>query len=281
MRTTLPVSIEHGHHPAHPTVNHTLVSLLVGVALLSGCNPPTPTVTGIAPVPVSTPTTEESPGTTSAPSLAPIGPPVDALVIDGERVEVHWPDGDSLDIDSGSLRGHDARIEGFNTLEGYGAVQQWGEWTYAGLADTAAASKALARSQAWECERLDDQGGYGRLLLRCPELQAAMLRYGLGHAFTIDTPIPQSALAAQREAQEAGRGIWARGVPEAVVTSVTSTEDGNRRTFDRYVDTRTGQAERAFHERAYAPCEEVCHFGSCMRYLPHDRRFGPNRRTCP
>lgn len=265
--------------PLHTlAVTRLLVPLLATLALIVACEPPRTTVTGIAPVPSSTaPEQRPEPSAT----LGAIGPPVDALVIDGERMEVHWPDGDSLDIDSGSLRGRDARIEGFNTLEGYGPVQRWGDWTYAELAQATEESKALARSEAWACERLQDEGGYGRLLLRCPALQEAMLRRGLAHAFTIDTPVPQSALDAQREAQEASRGMWARGVPEAIVTSVTSTADGNRRTFDRYVDTHTGQAERAFHERAYAPCEEVCHFGGCMRYLPHDRRFGPQRLTCP
>ncbi len=247
---------------------------------------PTPTAAprGNAPAAPSGAEAAQEPGgpPTATPSatLEPIGLPVDQLIIDGETVSVHWPDGDSLDIEDGRYRGQSARIAGYNTLEGYGAVQRWGDWSYTDLAEASSPSTDLARSQAWTCTNTGEEGAYNRILLECEPLMMEMLRRGLAHLFTIHDPISAAAIAAQQDAQRARRGIWAQGVPEAILTSVTSTADGNRTTFNRYVDTRNGQAERDFHDEQYAPCEDVCRSGSCMRYLPHDRRFGRNRLRC-
>lgn len=213
--------------------------------------------------------------------VTPIGPPVDRIVLDGREVHVRWADGDSLRIESGPLADEGARLAEFNTLESYQPVQRWGSWTYSQLAEVNSRATALARSQPWECSSTSQSGGFGRILIECPALRDEMLNRGLAHLFTIHTPFDAPILDRQRAAQESARGIWARGVPSGIVTSVSSTADGHDRTFDRVVDTTTGQADRAFHDHAYETCQEVCHQDACMRYLPHDQRFGSDAIVCP
>lgn len=263
----------------------------IAIILCVACDPPadSPPIRGTVPLvegadntsPSSTPAPNSGreQETADEPALV-IGPPVDQIVLDGIETAVHWPDGDSLNIESGPHSGRGGRIAGYNTLEAYGNVQRWGEWSYEGLADVRAASKDLARSRAWTCTTTGQTGGFDRLLLECAELRDTIVGAGLAHLFTIHDRLPSSAIDAQAGAREARRGMWAQGVPDQVLTSVTSTADGHSRTFDRYVDPVTGQAERAFHDEAYASCAEVCRFGACMLYIPQDRRFGRDRIRC-
>ena len=216
----------------------------------------------------------------ASPEESTIGPAVDSIVLDGDDVRVRWADGDSLTLESGARSQEGARLAEFNTLESYQAVQRWGDWSYEALADVNATATALARSRAWACTSTSEGGGYGRTLIECPGLRDELITRGLAHLFTIRTPLDVDTIGLQRTAQESRRGIWANGVPDGIVTSVSSTADGHDRTFDRVVNTQTGQADRTFHEVAYTTCHEVCHSGSCMRYLPFDRRFGPNAVRC-
>jgi endonuclease YncB( thermonuclease family) len=229
--------------------------------------------------------TLDSTASTLSPSVAaldqPIGEPVDVINLDGREVHVRWADGDSLTVESGALADQGARIAEFNTLESYQAVQRWGEWSFEALADVNDRATSLARSSVWNCTSTDAGGGYGRALIECPALRDAMLDHGLAHLFTIGSSFDSETLARQARAQQEGRGIWARGVPDGIVTSVSSTADGHDRTFDRVVSTASGQANRRFHERTYDLCQDVCHLGSCMRYLPFERRFGPDAIRCP
>ncbi len=247
--------------------------------MVEGSDSTSPSTTATATPAPDRPTPPANSGPAAA-APAAIGPAVDRIVLDGVETNVHWPDGDSLNIESGQYSGRGARIEGYNTLEAYGNVQRWGEWTYEGLAAVRGTSKDLARSQAWTCNTTGETGGFDRMLLACEGLRDEMVGRGLGHLFTIHERLPASAIDAQRRARDQQRGMWAHGVPEQVLTSVTSTADGYRRTFDRYVDPVSGQAERAFHDESYDTCEEVCRYGSCMIYIPQDRRFGRDGIRC-
>lgn len=206
--------------------------------------------------------------------------PIDQITLDGVVVDVDWADGDSFRITSGARSGEGARIEGYNTLEAYAPVHRWGDWTYPALAEESGRSTELARGTRWACTTTDESGGFGRILVRCPDLREALLIRGLAHLFTLEAPFPPETVALQAEAQAARRGIWEQGVPAAIVTSVSSTADGFDTTFDRVADATSGYADRVFHDENHQPCDEVCHRGSCMRYLPYERRFGPNRVVC-
>jgi hypothetical protein len=51
------------------------------------------------------------------------------IVLNGEKVQVNWTDGDSFKIKEGKFKGAGTRLQGFNTLEAYGPVHRWGRRT--------------------------------------------------------------------------------------------------------------------------------------------------------
>ena len=134
--------------------------------------------------------------------------------IGGVWVPAKWLDGDTLkyqDPDSG--RQVNARLEGFNTLESYGPVHQWGDWSAAELAVLAAEATSFARSRGWRCQDTGRSGGYGRQLFSCPDLARALLERGYAHVFSLGRRGAKSWLAWQRAAQTARLGIGGRECP--------------------------------------------------------------------
>ena len=74
--------------------------------------------------------------------------------------------------------------------------------------------------------------------------------------------------------------MWAKGVVNGVISSLHSLgEDGDAQTesYNRVVDTRTGQALVRKHSNTYATCQTVCEETdgdkSCMIYVPFKRRY--------
>ncbi|MDP6932187.1 MAG: hypothetical protein QGG40_04685, partial [Myxococcota bacterium] len=52
------------------------------------------------------------------------------LLLDGQQTSVHWDDGDTFKrLTTDGSKGQGARLQGYNTLESYGPVHRWGEWT--------------------------------------------------------------------------------------------------------------------------------------------------------
>jgi hypothetical protein len=103
-------------------------------------------------------------------------------------------------------------------------------------------------------------------------------------AYFVDSPADATLLAAQRDAQENHRGMWAKGVVHGVVTSVHSATERRAEPtreshdlYNRVVDTRTGLAHKRLHQQSYATCTEVCETTdgdvSCMVYVPFERRY--------
>lgn len=208
-----------------------------------------------------------------------------AVVLAGERVPVRWTDGDTFRIEAGRFEGRSARLAGVNALETFGPVHRLGGMGPAELLALARATAPLAASRAWTCEA----GGsdrYGRLLVACPEAAEALVRAGHAMVFAIGAPADARLLAAQRAAQEARAGMWARGAPPLVPTSVHSADEaglGRQGAYVRVVDTATGAAEVRPHARVYAPCEEFC-LGdgadrACLTYVPYERWYR-NRPAC-
>lgn len=209
-----------------------------------------------------------------------------AVVLAGERVPVRWTDGDTFRIEAGRLAGRSARLAGVNALETFGPVHRLGGMGPAELLALARASAPLAAARVWSCEARGASDRYGRLLVSCPEAAEALVLAGHAMVFAVDARADERLLAAQRAAQAARAGMWARGAPPLVPTSVHSADEaglGPQGAYDRVVDTRTGAAEVRPHARVHAPCEEVC-LGdgperACLTYVPYERWYR-NRPAC-
>ena len=262
---------------AHPPFSLALLGLLTA---LSGC----PKSTAPAPPPVQMVAPEAPQNPTAAPE-APTQPavPEPRIVLDGQEVAASWDDGDTFSTPnpSGGKRLR-ARMDGYNTLESYGPVHRWGDWTAAELYALAKASGERARSEVWTCTTQEGSGGYGRIRVDCPDLRNALLSEGLATVFAVDTPPRAEDLAAQQAAVEAGVGMWAKGAPEGLITSLHSLDEkpDQDSTYNRILDMATGMADKHSHSATYAPCEEVCDQGSCMVYVPYKQRYGPEKAEC-
>ena len=200
--------------------------------------------------------------------------------LNGTKTAVRWSDGDSFKILDGRFRGHGTRLTGYNTLESYGPVHSWGEFTKLDLFFMAKKGKDHAASQVWKCTadaaKMDH---YKRLLVDCPELVTFMVGEGHGHLFAIGaTPSPES-LAAQLEAIKQGKGMWRKGVPKGIITSLHSDDEGTG-AYNRLADPQTGLTRKVEHKEKYKECQSVCMEGSCMLYVPFKRRYGRKKAPC-
>jgi micrococcal nuclease len=224
----------------------------------------------------------------AAPAPTPVAPSTpqptaSQVVLDGELLDVDWDDGDTFAIPNrNGKRRQRARLEHFNTLESYGPVHQWGDWTPEELYALAKEAGVVAKSGGWHCARAGHGGGYGRIAVSCPELAKRLLHDGLAHVFSLGKPGPSHLLAAQLDAQKAGRGMWAKGVPDGLITSLHSIDERRHSSnaYDRVVNSKTGEAPMVKHAKTYAPCDRVCHQGSCMIYIPYKQRYGRSRTRC-
>jgi endonuclease YncB( thermonuclease family) len=70
-----------------------------------------------------------------------------AVVLDGVKVAVHWDDGDTFTVVG---KGTKARLDGFNTLESYGAVHRFGPGEDA-LYDLVKKAGKVAMESVWNC----------------------------------------------------------------------------------------------------------------------------------
>lgn len=211
------------------------------------------------------------------------------IVLDGTEASVNWSDGDSFRVTAGPKKGLKSRITGFNTLESYGAVHRWGEFTPLDLADNAKEATAFVRNGTWKCNTVDDEktgkpitDHYGRTLISCPDLAKEVISRGLAHAFFVDErSVDAALLEVQAEAQREHKGMWAKGVPAVIVTSVHSADEkGSDKPYNRVVDTKTGLTRKVFHDKTYSKCTEVCVEDACLLYVPFDSRYGKQKEKC-
>ena len=219
---------------------------------------------------------------TTALALTPPKPtilePNGRIVLDGVSTAVKWDDGDTFVVPATGLK---ARLNGYNTLESYGAVHRFGpgEQILFGLSSKAT---ELARSREWSCTVQEGSGGYGRSRVDCPELRRSLLEAGLAHAFVVSGAAKQADLDAQRIGMQAQVGMWSNGVPKGIVTSVHSLDEkqDQETTYNRVLDPLTGLAGKRTHSNTYKPCEWVCVDGSCLLYVPYSQRYGDGRASC-
>lgn len=201
--------------------------------------------------------------------------PESTVILDGAQTQVTWSDGDTFRIRSGPQSGTQARLHGYNTLEDYGPVHRWGDWTARELLEIAQQGGDRVRSGTWTCQSAGEKDRYQRLLVRCDDAGLTLVREGLAFAFSVEGPAPSEWQAAQQEARAQKRGMWAKGTPSHIISSVHSHSEG--RGYNRVVDARTGDAQVREHEETYEVCQEVCvnegEDRSCMTYVPFERRY--------
>ena len=214
------------------------------------------------------------------PRGAPGGAQAATVILDGAPTRVRWTDGDSFRVLSGPHRGRRTRLQGFNALEAYGPVHRWGGWTPAELLAVARGATRAAAAGRWTCTTGAGDDRYERLLVDCPDAALALVGAGLALAYAMEGASPAALLAAQAEARRAGAGMWAKGTPARVVTSLHAAgEPGLEagRAYDRVVDAATGEARAVRHARRYRECEEACRGEgadrTCMVYVPYERRY--------
>ncbi len=202
-----------------------------------------------------------------------------AVLLDGDRTEVRWTDGDSFHVDSGPLRGLGVRLVGYDALETYGPVHRIGTLPAATLEAIARASAPRLARATWSCRTTGRRDLYGRPLVDCPGAALALVGEGFAVVLARGRPADPALLSAQRDAQARRLGIWAGGVPPLVITSLHSPgEDGRPGpAHDQLADTRTGRVRPRTHDRAYRECEEVCvgagAEASCMIFVPFHHRY--------
>jgi endonuclease YncB( thermonuclease family) len=185
------------------------------------------------------------------------------VILNGKAVPVHFNDGDSFRVLAGEFKDARARLAGFNTLESYGPVHQWGGWHAKELYVLAKMGTNNGRDGVWECETDGNTDTYGRVLVWCPKLAEDQIRKGFAHAMSIDdNPARPELVAAQQDAIAAGRGIWAHGVPDFILTSLHSKEEDvdGKGTYNRLVSSADGHSVKWRHSNRYAECERVCHY---------------------
>lgn len=213
------------------------------------------------------------------------------VVLDGEKTPARWDDGDTFSV-PGQEEGDRYvrfRLAGYNTLESYGPIHRWGEWSAEELYAFAGEAGEVAGSKAWACTVSEGGGGYGRKSADCPELRRELLRRGLAHVFVVDGEPDAEDLAVQQKAISGGAGMWAKGAPVSLVTSVHSLDEreDQTETYNRVTSTRTGRAEKQPHSQTWTACQEVCvgdappeGDGSCMVYVPYRQRYGEDKAAC-
>ena len=203
--------------------------------------------------------------------------------LNGTRAAVYWADGDSFEFRTGPRKGNETRLIGFNTLESYGPVHRWGQWTGSELWGLSKKAGRFAASREWECFTKGKRDAYNRLLVDCPELRRFMLRRGLAHLFAYDDPADPTEIELQKKARIDEIGMWEKGRPEVIVTSVHSAGGGSSGRM-RIVHARTGETEMTGHRAELMLCEELCHgdkwTGSCMLFVPYKLRYIDKKPEC-
>jgi micrococcal nuclease len=197
------------------------------------------------------------------------------ILLRGKPTPVVWQDGDTLTFMKGPLKGKTGRLVGYNTLESYGPVHRWGEWSGQELLGLAVEARKVAAAQEWSCTKQKGRDSYGRLLINCPDARAALLDSGLAHVFAYEGEPDPNDLARQTAARMDSRGIWLKGRPETIISNVSADNSG--RVFLRVVNSRSGKTEVRHQRGDYSICDEICDgpsvSGSCMLFIPYEQRY--------
>ena len=202
--------------------------------------------------------------------------------MDGIAVNADWDDGDTFAYVDASSENGKSPIERLQHTRKLRSRPSVGGMTGAELYALAKQAGVRAQESQWECQQLAGSCGYGRICVACPDLQTTLLREGLAHVFALKDPADPAMLEAQLAAQNDGSGMWAKGVPKELVTSLHSLDEkpGKNQTYNRLISTATGQSTQLHHSDNYESCSWVCPSDSCMLYVPYQSRYGVDRADC-
>ena len=211
-----------------------------------------------------------------------------ALLIDGQRIAVRWTDGDTFHVDSGPLRGRSVRLADVNALESYGPVHRIGTLRARPRSSSWRAPRrrrGRRRSGSCTAARRTATSTAGRWSA-APRRPPPWCRPATPWSSRWTRPADPGLLALQREAQAAGRGMWAGGVPPRLVSSLHSPRRARRGPARRL---RPAGGHRHRRRQAGAPPPALPDLpgglpgrgplASCMRYVPIQRRYR-NRPAC-
>lgn len=189
--------------------------------------------------------------------------PLTKAFINGAATPVYFNDGDSFRIQAGPFKGTQSRLSGYNTLESFGPVHSWGTWTEKEMYVIAKMATHEAQQGVWHCEGDGKKDGYGRLLLFCKDLALHLIGEGLAHTYSVnEDPGDPDLLKVQREAMANKRGMWAKGIPRFVMTSLHAKSEGGDKhgqTSNRLISTTDAHSDKWVHNDDYAECQRVCH----------------------
>lgn len=208
---------------------------------------------------------------------------VTKITFNGEATKTYFNDGDTFKILDGSLRNARVRIAGFNTLETYGPIHKWMENDPNYLFTIAKQATAMAQGGQWTCESDGKKDTYGRMLAVCDDLALALIEAGLAHAYSVDEKsADRKYITSQRTAKSKRLGIWQHGIPEYIITSLHSADEGSGAPYNRLISTTDGHTKKWSHKDTYQSCERVCvsNEASCMVYVPFEERYGNQRPKC-
>ena len=214
------------------------------------------------------------------------------IQLDCKDLLVYFNDGDTFQIRTLQKMPNSkisARLKGFNTLESYGPIHQWGRWTTLELLQNANQATAEAREGGWHCDTLGSKDKYGRILVNCPDLARDLISKGLAHVMFVEaTDYDPELLQIQQEAIQHRVGMWKKGVPDYIMTSVHSLAEPelHKRAYDRFVSVETGNSLVRSHHNTYDTCETVAYTpeenktASSMLYVPFMKRYGAQKVGC-
>ena len=112
-------------------------------------------------------------------------------------------------------------------------------------------------------------------------LLSAMLEKGYAHPFSIGGPASKADMKALRVGIDSKAGIWEKGAPTLLVTSLHSQDEKpDEKVYNRVCDLNTGECGERIHTDVYETCQKVCIEDSCMIYVPYKVRYGENRAEC-
>jgi hypothetical protein len=200
------------------------------------------------------------------------------VFLNGVPSPVFFNDGDSFRVLDGKYKDSRARLAGYNTLESYGNVHKWGGWTFEELYVNAKQGTLNARNgpcwdnkthrpkpgctKAWHCTSELKKDYYGRYLWSCKDLALDQIRRGFAHVMSVKGPGISVLVAAQKEAIAKKVGMWSRGVPEFIITSIHSFDEPYSKekgsAYNRLVSTGDGHSQKWLHLTAYPECTIVC-----------------------
>ncbi len=209
--------------------------------------------------------------------------------LDGKEVSVYFNDGDTFQMFHGAGQKTSARLKGYNALEAYGPVHQWGTWKAEELYQNAEEATREARAGHWTCTTEGTKDKYGRLLANCPDLAKHLISKGLAHAMFVGADdYNQELVDVQQQAIHSKVGMWAKGVPDYILTSVHSSAEKelNGKAYDRFVSVHDGRSSVVNHSNAYSSCEKIAYSpnehetASSMIYVPFEKRYGLAKAVC-